>query len=266
MGTIGIAYGNLTDAATITGSGWHASYPVTKVQNRDLGDYAQTTGSTAEFIIDHGVAVDAQVFSLQAHTAIDPVGDITVTRGTTSGGSDVLSLATVSTWPFAPLDDDFDGGHFAIWVIAPAVSSARYTKIAINNTGAMRFGRLFMGRLFLPTYNPKYGRIADNWQASASTADRTRGGAAQFWRRGRSQRAAPFEYTALPPSEASVWSEIERTHDVTAELGWIRHTHDRAVQQQRGFVGTLRQLSGLENPFFGHQSAAVALDEIGGAP
>lgn len=101
---------------------------------------------------------------------------------------------------------------------------------------------------------------------SGSSVDRMRGGATQVWRRGRPQRSAPFEYSALPPAEASLWSEIVRTHDITSELGWIRSTQDRAVQQQRGFVGLLRKLSGLENPFYGHQSAAIAIDEIGGAP
>ena len=266
MGTIGIGYGNLVDSATITGGGWHASYPVSKVQNRDLADYAQTTGTTATFIFDFGVTATMQAFALTAHTATAGTETITVTAGTTSEGTDVHNGSALDCWPFSPLGGDRDGGHFGIWVVLPAAISARYAKMVVSGIATMRFGRAVICPLFLPTHNPAYGKIADDWQDSASTVDRMRGGSVQFWRRGRPLRSAPFEYSALPPTEASLWSEIVRTHDVTQELVWVRHTQDRAMQQQRGFVGTMRRLSGLENPFFGHQSAAIALDEIGGAP
>lgn len=266
MATIGIGYGNVADAATLSGTGWSTTKPITKLQNRDLADYAETTGTTATVIIDNTAAKTMRVFALIAHTATAGTETVTVTAGTTSEGTDVYNGSGLSCWPFSPLDDDRDGGHFGIWVVLPADISARYAKIVVSGSATMRFGRAFVGRLFLPTHNPAYGRIADDWQETASTADRMRGGAAQFWRRGRPLRSAPFEYSALPPTEASLWKEIVRTHDVTGELAWIRHTQDRAVQQQHGFLGTMRKLSGLETPFFGHQSAAIALDEIGGAP
>jgi len=266
MATIGIGYGNLVDSATIAGIGWHSSYPVANVQSRDLAVYAQTTGTTATLIFDFGVTSTMQVFALTAHTATAGTETITVTAGTTSEGTDVHNGAALDCWPFSPLGGDRDGGHFSIWVVLPAAISARYAKMVVSGSATMRFGRAFIGPLFLPTHNPAYGKIADDWQESGSTVDRMRGGSVQFWRRGRPLRSAPFEYSALPPTEASLWSEIVRTHDITSELAWVRHTQDRAVQQQRGFLGTMRRLSGLENPFLAYQSAAIAIDEIGGAP
>ena len=50
------------------------------------------------------------------------------------------------------------------------------------------------------------------------------------------------------------------------EVVHVASSHDRAVQQQFGFLGTLRALGALENPFYGHRGMAVAIDERGGAP
>lgn len=52
MGSIvGIGYGNMGDAATLGGTGWSLTKPVTNLQDRDLAVYAETTGTSAEILI-----------------------------------------------------------------------------------------------------------------------------------------------------------------------------------------------------------------------
>lgn len=265
MGKTAIGYGNLIDAATLSGSGWSVSHPITNLQTRDLAEYAETTGSTAEVIIDHGQDEAAQLFCLFAHAGVAADATIGVTRGTTSEGFDVFASDAEPCWPFSPLGGDRDGSHFGLFLIAPTETEARYTKIVVSGSATMRFGRPFVGRLFVPTYNPNYGATSDGWMEPNSVVDRLQNGADRVWA-SREQRSAPFDYSALTKEQGSLFHEIVRTHGITGEVVYLRDTVDRAAQQQYGFLALMRKLSQLENPFFNHKATAVALDERGGAP
>lgn len=264
MSTPCIGFGNLTDSSTLSGSGWHSSYPLSNLQDRRLSRYAQTTGTTAEIIFDHGSAKGARVFCLFGHDC-GQLDTIAVTRGTTSGGTDVVNEAPVTVWPFTPIDEIYDGGHFGIFVILGSESSARYTKLEVSGSATMRFSRPFVGRLFEPTYSAESGKLEDGWQDPNSTLVRGESGADSPWSRPE-QRMAPFEYSALTLTAGSQFHEIVRTHGITEELVYVRSLASRSVQQQYGFLATMQRLSALQNPFFGHNSAAVALIERGGAP
>lgn len=260
----GFGYGNLTDAATLSGSGWSVTHPLTELQSRDLAEYAETTGTTAEIVFDHGSAKAAAVFGLIAHTVTDASATIRVTRGTTSGAADVLDSGALTAWPFAPLDGDRDGSVFGLWVIEQE-TTARYTKIAVSGSAVMRFGRAFVGRIFLPTWSPPQGRTSDGWIESMSTVDRMANGTDRVWQR-RQLRTAAWDSEFMSPAEASLLTEIMRTHGTTGEVVYVRDRIDRAAQQQRGFLGLLRKLGALEYPHWRFNSAPIAIDERGGAP
>ena len=265
MSKTAIGYGNLADLATLSGAGWSSAHPITELQTRDLAEYAETTGTTATITIDHGTAKGARVFALFAHSGVGASATIGVTRGTTSGGSDVYASDAEACWPFTPIDDDRDGSRFGLCVIAGAESTARYTQITVTGDAPMRFGRLFVGRLFVPTWNPNYGATSDGWMSPNSTVDRLQNGADRSWSR-RELRNAAFDIAAMQSAQASLLHEIVRTHGTTGEVVYVRSTTDRAAQQQYGFLGLLRTLSALESPFFNHRSAAISIDERGGAP
>lgn len=265
MSKTAIGHSNLVDAAALSGSGWSTAHPITALQSSDLADYAETTSTTATIIIDHGAAQAAQVFALIAHNGVGAGATITVTRGTTSEGSDVYAGETLACWPFSPLGADRDGAHFGIFVVAATETSARYTKLVVTGDAVMRFGRLFVGQLFVPTWNPNYGATSDGWMPPNSAVDRLQNGADRSWSR-RELRNAAFDIAAMQSAQASLLHEIVRTHGTTGEVVYVRSTTDRAAQQQYGFLGLLRTLSALESPFFNHRSAAISIDERGGAP
>ncbi len=269
MGKTAIGYGNLTDSATISSSnGWQSGQPLSNVQDRELAIYAQTDYvSTLDIIYDHTTAEVAQCFGVFAHSITNPAATIRVTRGTTSGGSDVYDSGTLACWPFTPLE--YDGGHFGLFVIAGAPSTARYTKIEIAyvDAGYKRIGRTFVGPMIVPYYNPEYGNSTDGWRDVASSVERAESGA--DWVTQRTElRSATFNMPAMARSDGkgSLLHEIMRTHSIAKEVVYVRDTEDRDRQQQFGFLGIMRSLSALENPHYLYNSAALAIDERGGAP
>ena len=267
MSIIKIGYGNLCDSSILSGGNWTSGHPLSEIQTRELARYAQSSSadpSATQIIMDHVSSKAAQVFGIIAHTEDDAAATITVTRGTTSGASDVYAGSPLACWPFTPIDGVYNGSHFGIWVITPAETVARYTKIAISGSQVIRIGRLFVGPI-ADGGCLAYGNYADDWQPANSTVDRTENGA--DWVTTRIElRSVPLSYSELTPTQASLIHEIMRTHTITGEVALIANTEDRAAQQQYGFLGILRKLSALEYPAYDTRSTALAIDERGGAP
>lgn len=260
--SIGIGYGNLIDTGTLSGSGWNSLQPLNNLKVRDLAVFAQSDATTAEIIIDHGAAVAAQVFGLVAHNVDEALATIRVTRGTTSGGSEVWDSGTEPAWPFTPFGRD--GEHFGLWIVAPSPTVARFTRIYVaGGPAVIRVGRAFVGPMFRPRYSPSLA--TDGWRDPNSTLDRLVNGRDLAWRR-REQRSVPLQFGIFSDAEGSLWHEIVRTHGITAEVALVRSVHDRAIQQQHGFLGTMRGLSALERPAWMLNAAGVVIDERGGAP
>jgi hypothetical protein len=260
---VGIGYDNLGDDATLGGTGWSLTKTVANLQDEDLAVYAETTGTTATVDIDLGSAMSPTLFVLSAHTCTDASATLALTGGTSSGGSEVYAGSAISAWPFTPLD--YDGSHFPLIVYAPNAGSARYWRLVVSGSASMRFGRLSVMRVFLPDYSPEYGAIADGWMESFSTVDRAGNGAPQVWGR-RELRSVAFDYPAMTQAQGSLLHEIQRTHSISGEVFYLSDTQDRARQQQLSFLGFMRKLGALENPFYRRNSSAIAIDERGGAP
>jgi hypothetical protein len=260
--SIGIGYGNLIDTGTLSGSGWNSGQPLNNLKVRDLAVFAQSDATTAEIIIDHGSAVTAQVFGLVAHQIEEAGATIRVTRGTTSGGAEVWDSGVQPCWPFTPFARD--GEHFGLWIVAPSPTVARYTRIYVaGGPAVIRIGRAFVGPMFRPRYSPSLA--TDGWREPNSVLDRLVNGRDLAWRR-REQRSVPLQWGAFTEAEGSLWHEIVRTHGITGEVALVRSVNDRAIQQQHGFLGTMRGLSALERPAWMLGAAGVVIDERGGAP
>lgn len=261
---IGIGYRNLIDDATVTGTSWAGASPVTNIQTRELADYAQTSGATSTIAIDHGSAVAMQCLAIVAHT-LPETATVTLDCGTTPGGDEVYAGSAVDVWPFTPIDGNYDGSHFATILALPAVVSARYVTITIAAASGKRVGRVFLGSIFRPAVNPEYGKADDGWLPDYSVVARSDNGADWVQPKAR-LRSVQLAYSVLTPAEASVLHEIQRTHGTTGEVLYIPDADDASVTQQYGFLGLLRQLTALDNPFWAHRAGAIAVDERGGAP
>lgn len=261
---IGLGYLNLIDAATVTGTNWAGAGPVTNIQTRELADYAQMSAATATIAVDLGSAMGMQCLALVAHTLPD-TATVTLACGTTPGGTDAYSGSAVDVWSFVPIDGNYEGSHFAFILALPNVVTARYVTITISAASGNRVGRVFLGSVFRPAVNPEYGKSDDGWLPDYSFVARADNGA--DWVQAKTRlRSAQLAYSVLTPAEASVLHEIQRTHGTTGEVLYIPDADDLTATQQYGFLGLLRQLTALDNPFWAHRAVAIAVDERGGAP
>lgn len=267
------AHSNLIDTSNLSGGSWTVSYPLTRlnaaISGRALGMSIARSSSAAEadtiIDMDHGSAKAAQVLFIPAHN-LSSAATVRLERGTTAGGTDVYAGDDLPAWPFTPLDNVYNGRHFGVTIVTPVATTARYTRIRIkdagNAAGYVQVIRPFLGQLFAPEHGPT--KLTHDW-ISLSAVDRTEGGADWIYRRAP-LRAANLVYGGLSQAESSQLHEILRLHDTTAEVVYVAERHDRAFQQQYGFLGLLRELSTLEYPWWTFQGIALGFDQRGGAP
>jgi hypothetical protein len=267
MSRLAIAYSGLVDSSTLSTPGVAgAGHGVDQLQQWELAKYwqASTTGANDMTVdMDHGSAKPARALLVVAWGGS---ADTTVTmqRGTTLGATNVQSGITVPAWAFTPLDDDRDGGHFIIPVVAPAETSARYTRVTFAGSTPVRVGRMFLGRLFVAPYSPNRGDMAEGWMQPNSTVDRTENGA--DWPHERTEmRHKEMTLRGLSAAQMSLLREITRTHKLHREVAYLPDIHDRAVTQQFGFLGLLRELSTLQRLGLDLGEYPIAIDERGGA-
>lgn len=267
--TIALGYGNLNESSTFSGGDWSRE-PEDYLHEWSLAQYAEATTNDAAdtlFDMDHGSAKAAQVLVIPAHN-LTSAATIQVTRGTTSGGAEVYDSTELAAWPFTPLDGNHNGAAFAIVVVFAAANTARYTRVAIDDSARdagtkVRISRPFIGPLFVPWINPV--ELADDWMPSLSTVDRTESGADWVHKRAPLRRQA-LVYQGLTIAEGAVLKEIVRLHDTASEVVYVPSLTDRERQQRDGFVGLLQQLPRLQYPFWRHAGVALGIDQRGGAP
>jgi hypothetical protein len=269
--SIGFAHSNRLDDATLSGGTWESAHPLAAMQ----GDYASlatvarsesaaAVDSTFDMAFD--APVTGRVFFIPAHN-VTSAGTIRVRAGTTLGDDDAGDSGVLPAWPFTPLEGDFDGSHFGIFVVFPAEITAQYLRVNIsdptNPDGFIQISRPFWGPMFLPAISPT--KLDDDWMPSFSVVERTQTGT-PWIAEVPPKRAVGLSFDALTFPEASQLHEIVRTHNTARELVYVPHRSDRAAMQQYGFLALLRSLGAFRYAFWKHKGIAIGFDEYGGAP
>jgi hypothetical protein len=264
----GLAHGNLVDSSTITSLGSASvGHGVEKLQERELAAYWQSASSGASdctLDFDHGSAKAARLFAFFAHDLASTV-TVDILRGSTQGSSGDLNLTGVAAWPFTPIDSVYDGGYFGVFVVAPATTTSRWTRVRFNSALAVRVGRPFIGPIEVPTYQPNFTDNADDWMPSLSSVDRTESGADWVHERPVLRRK-PFTLRGLTPASASRMKEIVRTHNTTHEVVWLQNMQRPAYRQQDSFLGLFEKLAGVQPHAHNALAMGISINERGGAP
>lgn len=276
MGNLALCWPNRVDAsATVTGGDWLTALPVTNVATRPIQQVARssTDASTDTVInIDLGVARSLRGFSLVNHN-LTADAQWKVSLGTTSGGTDVYSgsltdviLATYEAG-FTSLgveDGDSIRNPFLAIQFLDQAYSARYVTLEIvdesNPDTYVQIGRVFAGGAYVPTINASYG-LRDRIRDLSETL-RSDGGAFWFNPKRRLRGVSMVLEHLGVTSEAITLHEMMRTMGTVDELLYIPDIDDMAYSQRFGFLGTMRELSDLEYPFYNKRSLPVSLEEI----
>lgn len=258
MSNLILGYGNLIDAATLSGGSWEAALPLANLQSRVLSKAARSTNDDAASTL-----INIDLGSAQAVRAFGAIRSNISASGATYRlrGSDDNSFATSL----------FDSGTVSANAQTPdliiglsSTITARYWRLEIvdtaNAVGYVQIGRLFIGPALAPADNYSFGaeigyQSRTGVQSSLSGVD--------FFDSKVGRRLFAFQLDWLTAAEAytSVLA-LHRTCDIAGEVLLIVDPADTTYNQQRHFLGRLQQLSSIKNPYLTNHQAGFEVLEI----
>jgi hypothetical protein len=265
VANITIGYGNLVDSATLTGGSWEASLPLSNLKDSRLALVARTTAATTTagtISIDLGTEKRIRAIGLVNHN-LNTAATIRVLAGTTSGfTSATYNSGAVLAWPSGTTSEEMTYAR-PTWALA-LDSTARYWRIEITNNsnpaGFLQVGRLFISGGFVPSINYATSAVL-NYETDTSF-EKSLGGA-EFASIRPLRRVMRFSFAALPHAEAFGSAlEITRQSATHREVLIIPDSADTANLHRRNFMGRLRQLSPVEQPFSLYGSTGYEVSEL----
>lgn len=279
---------NQGDAATLSGGSWSASLPITNLQDRVLAKKARSADLAAAstiVIADLGRTRQIRIAALIAHN----LSMTALYRVTAANASNFATLVADSGWlPVWPAvypsgaltqleweDDNWWTGQYTaeqvtgvnwnlIHVFNPAYVLARYWKIELsdplNANGFVEAGRLFLAPAWQPAKNFSYGASL-GWESNTQI-DEALGGTEYFDRR-TPYRVQRLSLDWLTTEEGLVSAyELIRRAGIDGEVLFVRDPDDTLHAIRRQFLGRLRQLSPLEDPYFNTTRLPLEIKEL----
>lgn len=269
----------------MSGGSWSATLPLSNLQNRQVQRVARSTNddlASTKFVVDLGSvksvrALALVLHSLSANSAYRITGNDSAVFTTPiydSGWLDVWPSGIIPVDQLEWENDNFwlgtmtaeqrAGYNVPLVHILPTAQSFRYWQFEFDDTlstlGYVQFGRLFMAPAFQPIYNAAYS-------ASLGYEDPTEvatalSGAEYFDVRGR-YRVHKFSLEYLDKDEAhNQVLELQRLQGISGEVLVVPNVDDAATFVQRSFVGRLRNLSPVSQPYFSAWSTSFEIKEL----
>jgi hypothetical protein len=265
MANIIIGHTNLIDTATVAGGSWNASYPLANVKDSRLALAARTTGITTAstlMTVDLGSAKQIRVVGIVNHN-LTLLATVVVEGSTSSSFSPVgVTSGSVRAYPVGAVAADMGYPRPTLGV---AVNGTyRYWRISIsdltNTAGYISIGRIFIGEGFQPTINMANGASL-GFEGTTGVVTSLSG--AEFYAPKPIRRVMRFALPNLPHNEGygAGLETIRRSADYR-EVFVIPDADDTANRTRRDFMGRLRQLSAIEQPFAGSATLGFEVAEL----
>lgn len=275
-----IAYRNRADSATLTGGSWTAGMPLSNLQDRLLSRLARSTNddpasTTFTLTLDRFrtvsvVALCRHNMSSQATWRIRAFADSGLTDQLYDSGavnvwqamydSSQLEWQDDNFWSGLPSAEDLAGYYWNAIHVLPEAKSARYWKLDIsdasNPAGYVEIGRLFLSEAWVPTLNMSYG--ASLGYTSRTEVEEAWDGTEYFDVKAP-YRVAQFRLENLSQQEAMFRAlDMQRVASIDKEVLFVWDPDDTQHLIRRSFLGRLRELSPLEQPYYeAHQTSFV---------
>lgn len=286
MARILIGYQNRCDEGALSGGNWLAAAPLTNLQDRRISRVARSNGvatAATRFDIDLGKPRLISVLALVVHN-ISVTGSVRI-QGADNAGfvSPQHDSGWRQVWPYGMIpaelleweDDNFWLGTLTeearagyqspyIWRVQPPVS-CRYWRVLIDDTanpnGYVQIGRLFLSHAWSPSVG-NYGLGASLGFEDPTQVDQSLGGAEYFDAR-QSYRVFRFDLPVLTAAEAYERAlEMQRLVGVSGEVLVLPDPDDALNQPRRAFVGRLRQLNPVTQPYNAVMTTSYEVKEI----
>jgi hypothetical protein len=278
-----IGYQNRIDAATFAAYGsWSTSLPLNNIKTRQLSKKARSTNAANSStklrfstdierivstlgIIAHNLSVNStwryRVYSDSAYTTL--VYD--------SGTLDVWPSSPYGTyewedehfWDLLPTQEEISYYTKNIIYVVPQIVAAKYYQIeffdSTNTDGYVELGRIFVGQTYQPVLNMNLG--ASIGYESPTIIDTAISGA-EFFDRRESFRIAQFTLDHLTYAESILNNDIMKISGTDLEVLYIWDSADALNLQRRSFLGRLRALSPISQPYNTRYQTTYEIKEL----
>lgn len=279
-----LGFPNRIDEATLSNGSWTTGLPRSFLQSRIIGKVARTTDAaltSTKLDIDLTKAQKIQLLALRNHNlSINSKYRITAANDN-AFATPVYASGWLDVWPvvypYGVLeweDDNFWTGKYSteemtgyvteLDHILPTWCLARYWRIEINDTanlaGYIQIGRPFIGPAWQPTINMTYGE-SFAWETKTEVQEAISG--AEYFQPRLPFRVHRFSLDWMSQDEAfSRAFEIMRRAGIDKEILFIFDPADTVHALRRRFMGRLRTLSPIENPYINLHKSAFEAKEI----
>ena len=142
-------------------------------------------------------------------------------------------------------------------------TTVRYGTVEIEDTangdGYVELGQLFVAGGFQPEHNAEYQGFGDG-RTDLSSSVKSVGGQKYSTAR-RRPRTVDFNFPILTQAEGDHLDEMMAEVGTTEDVLYVPDPADAAKSQRYGFLGTLRELTPLEYPFFDKRAMPLRLEQ-----
>lgn len=272
---VGLFFPNRAYEATAGGGGWQAGFGISSVTTRGYDTMARSTDATAansQFILDLGATRNIRAVGIMGHN-LTTSATLEINVGTTSGGSEAYNGSAVSCWPMATLqssmasygveDDSWYTDPWPVIQVLPDYAAGRYVQFKIVDTsnpdGYVELALAFAGGGLIPGHNMDYQAYSDGFD-DFSGAEYGPNGALLPYARDR-VKTQGFVLSWMTHTEMAIIREMERQCGMVGDVLYVPDCGDMAFTQRYGFLGTMREMTKGEYPFFDVRKKAFNLKE-----
>ena len=263
-------YQNRIDESTFeTYGSWETTLPLLNLKNRLLSKVARSVDATATStclrfaiakdrvvgvlaVANHNLTVDAtfryRIYSDSGYsTMVYDSGTLNVWPDMPYG---YYEWEEEPFWDLSMTDEQRILSAKTLIHIQTNITNARYYQIEFFDTanpdGYVQLGRIFLGTKYQPEANMNLG--ASIGLETDTLVDKALGGA-EFFDRRESFRVARFTLDYLNQSDSIINSDMMRISGIDAEVVFVWDNSTDIIRNRRGFLGRLRSLSQIEQPY-----------------
>lgn len=276
-----ISYQNRIDTATFGAYGsWSTTLPLENIKTRQLSKVARSTNNTNSStrlrfstdiariistvgIISHNLTSSAKwryrVYSDSGYTTlVYDSGQVDVWPQSPYG---TYEWEDVHFWDLTPTDEEINFYTKTLILSIPVVVSEQFYQIEFFESVStyVELGRIFIGTKYQPVLNMNLG--ASIGYESPTIIDTAMSGA-EFFDRRESFRVAQFTLDHLTYAESILNNDIMKISGTDAEILYIWDDADALNLQRRAFLGRLRTLSPIAQPYNTRYQTTYEIKEL----
>lgn len=286
MANVSMGWPNIIDETTVSGGSWMASLPATNIQNRRISKVARSsdallastmlnidTGATPSAVGLVALVVHNMSASAKVRIRADDAADFL---------TPVYDSGWVSVWPEGIIPQDlleWEEDNFWLGTISqnavagyrapfthylPTAAPMRYWRIEMddmsNPDGWVQVGRVFMGKVWSPEYNMKYGMSIGYSDASASESSLT---GEEFFDVRTRYRVHKFELGFMSKEEAVTYTlAMQQQLGTSGEMLISADRADTMNVPRTCFLGRMVSMTPVTAAFYNGWTTSFEIREI----